>query len=702
MGGKIKKISLGFKINIIILFTCLIFALVFGFVLYFTGQKIVKQKYDDSKTLLSVVFEQSREEIANEIFAEQDIALEESLKEILKVEGVSGVCVYNKNGELLSSAGTEFIKKLSIPGMEELDKKTVFLEKTAYAKNIASYSSVIKVIDEELGYITVYYDFTKINKQLNQVLTAFIFFYIGTIFSISLILYLSLSRFIIKPILILKKAMKELDNKSFGVKVDFPAHDEIGEIGTVFNKMSETLLSNDIALKNAVQTEAEYALKLKNANKELKRLNVELAKSNNSLEILNFNLENTVKDRTAALLESNTSLQKEIDEKEKMKNELIRVEKLESIGLLAGGIAHDFNNILSVIIGNLSLAQVHAEEQGKIAQLLIETEKSCFRARDLTKQLLTFSKGGAPVTKIMKINELIQETVIFALRGSNVRHEFSIDSDLSSVKVDEGQLNQVINNIVINASHAMPDGGVVKIKAKNIEIEPENTFNTPLNPGQYIQISISDQGDGIAEKDLQTIFDPYFTTKQNGSGLGLATSHSIIEKHKGFITAVSEKSKGATFFIYLPAFLAETDESIEKTNQTTASLEGEIVKGKGRVLVMDDEELIRDFFYDMLTFLGYESDFAEDGVSACEKYKEAMLNNEKFNAVVMDLTIPGGMGGKDAIKEILKIDPEAKVIVSSGYSNDPVMSDFKSYGFSGVVSKPFKINELSAILHKIM
>ncbi|MCK5101150.1 MAG: HAMP domain-containing protein, partial [Desulfobacteraceae bacterium] len=332
MSKKRKRISLGFKINTIILIACLMFALVCGFVLYFTGIKVQEQKYDDSRALLSVVFEQNREDIANEIFAEQEIALNESLKEILNIKGISGVSVYDKQGVLLSSAGIEFIKKLTEQELGRLDNTSVFLRKTVYAQNIASYSSVITVIGEQLGYMKIYYDFTKINEQFSQVMIVFIILYIGTILIISSILYLSLSHFIIKPVLILKNAMEKLDNKTLGIKVDFSAQDEIGEIGAVFNKMSETLLHNDTALKDAAKTEAEYILKLKNANNELKRVNVELEKSNNALEMLNVDLEQTVQERTAALVESNTNLQKEIDEKEKMKNELIRVEKLESIG----------------------------------------------------------------------------------------------------------------------------------------------------------------------------------------------------------------------------------------------------------------------------------------------------------------------------------------------------------------------------------
>ena len=304
-----------------------------------------------------------------------------------------------------------------------------------------------------------------------------------------------------------------------------------------------------------------------------------------------------------------------------MQKDLIRVEKLESTGLLAGGIAHDFNNLLSIIIGNLSLAQLHAKKEDKISKILMDTEKSCFRARDLTKQLLTFSKGGSPVKKTMFVTELIKETVIFALRGSNVDHAFAITPDLLPVNVDEGQINQVVSNIVINAVHAMPRGGMVIITAENIEIEPENRLSIPLSPGPYIKISIQDNGTGIAKKNLQSIFDPYFTTKPTGSGLGLASAHSIIEKHQGFITVQSQVDKGSTFHIYLPAS-NELPASIEKMDAPTEVPEDSIkapAKGRGKILIMDDEEMIRTVVGDQLRHMGYEPDFAGDGVEACRK-----------------------------------------------------------------------------------
>ena len=698
MSKKIKTTSLGFKINTIVLTTCLIFALMCSCVLYFTGTKILDQKYDEINTLLSVLFEQNREDIANEIFAEQQMALQESLKDILGVKGIAGVGVYDKKGILILSTGTDFIETLSQNEMQALNKTAIFDKRLKTNKNMASYSSMIKVIGEQLGYIKTYYDSKSINEQLNHVVIALItFFMVLTIF-IPLLLNTLLSRFIIKPVLTLKQSMEKLDNGILGIKVDLSARDEIGEMGAVFNKMSDTLLENRTALENAVQTETEYALKLIIANRDFKRVNAEIEQSNNALAQLNIDLEKTVKKRTAALVKSNASLQREMDEKEKMQEDLVRVEKLESTALLAGGIAHDFNNILSIIIGNISLAQLHSQKGKDISNILVDTEKACFRARDLTKQLLTFSKGGSPVKKTMPITELIKETVIFALRGSNVGYHFAITPDLFPVNVDEGQINQVISNIVINASHAMAGGGTVMVTAENITIELKKTFSTPLFPGSYIRISIQDTGTGISKKNLQSIFDPYFTTKPTGSGLGLATAHSIIEKHEGFINVHSQESIGTIFNIYLPASLEKIHGSIAPTNGSM----GKCSQGHGKILIMDDEEMIRTVVGELLKHLGYEPDFAEDGAEACKKYLEAMAKKENFSAVIMDLTIPGGMGGKEAVQHILKINPQAKVIVSSGFSTDPVMADYKSYGFSGVVAKPFMIQELSAVLHEVI
>ena len=382
---------------------------------------------------------------------------------------------------------------------------------------------------------------------------------------------------------------------------------------------------------------------------------------------------------------------RDVTEKRKMEQELLRTQKLESLGILAGGIAHDFNNILTAIVGNTNLARMYTSDN-KIVEKLTKIENASIQAKDLTQQLLTFSKGGEPIKKTTPIKELIRSSVSFALRGSNVRCHFYVPDDLWPVNIDEGQVSQAINNLIINADQAMPEGGIIEVRAENVVITKD--FGIPLPPGEYLKISIKDQGVGIPEKYLQKIYDPYFTTKQRGSGLGLATTYSIIRKHDGYIDLESKVGVGTIFYMWLPAALKECEEEEEKLCT--------MVKGEGRVLLMDDEECILEAAGEALQYLGYTVDCARDGQEAIEKYKKELESGTPFDVVVMDLTIPGGMGGKEALQMLREIDPDVRAIVSSGYSTSQVMAEYQKHGFCGVVTKPYSIEELSATLNKVL
>ena len=389
-------------------------------------------------------------------------------------------------------------------------------------------------------------------------------------------------------------------------------------------------------------------------------------------------------------LEGVTVFVKDITERKRLEEELLRVQKLESVGLLAGGIAHDFNNILTMILGNVSLAKMQVASENEIFEMLSEAEKASLKAQALTKQLLTFAKGGAPVKETTSIKDFLKESSSFLLRGSNSTCKFSIAEDLWPAEFDAGQMSQVINNIVINANQAMPEGGTIQVTADNLKIKIRH--NLPVKPGRYITISIMDQGGGIADKHLSKIFDPYFTTKQKGNGLGLAMAYSIIKKHEGHITVESQLGVSTTFHIYLPAS--------EKT--VSDKEEAKLIKGQGRILVMDDEASLRNLIERMLGNLGYESEVAADGAEAIQMYKEAQESEKPYVAVILDLTVPGKMGGKECVTKLLDIDPEVKAIVSSGYSDDPVMSNFQEFGFKGMMPKPFESLSLSKALHEVL
>ncbi len=387
---------------------------------------------------------------------------------------------------------------------------------------------------------------------------------------------------------------------------------------------------------------------------------------------------------------------RDITEQRQVEEERVRATKLESVGILAGGIAHDFNNILTSVFANIGLAKMitakGASSNQSVVERLSAAEKACLRARDLTKQLLTFAKGGAPVKSTTSIASIISDTVEFALRGSSVRCHRQIPDQLWTVVVDEGQISQVLQNLVINAEQAMPEGGEISVNVENTSISPSSDL--PLKHGNYVRVTVTDQGIGIPPDHLSKIFDPYFTTKQRGSGLGLATTYSIIKRHEGHISVASSLGKGATFTLYLPA------SSMKETIQDETP--HDLIHGNGRILVMDDEEEIQDILGKMLEHLGFDVDFASDGENALSQYTLAIQQRNPYVATILDLTVPGGMGGKETLRQIKALHPEAAVIVSSGYSNDPVMARFQQFGFSGVIAKPYNLLDLSKVLSQII
>ncbi len=384
----------------------------------------------------------------------------------------------------------------------------------------------------------------------------------------------------------------------------------------------------------------------------------------------------------------------DLTERKQLENDRTKAARLESIGLLAGGIAHDFNNLLTALLGNISLSRMLAEQTGneQLDDLLSEAEKAGKRAGGLTQQLLTFSKGGSPVKEVVNLEELIRESAGFALRGSNLSCQYNIEAELWAAEVDPGQISQVLNNLVINAKQAMPSGGGIRISAANI------TFDDPTPGsgliGRYVRIEISDQGEGITEENLTRIFDPYFTTKSKGSGLGLPTCYSIIKRHSGHIDVASVVGEGTTFSIYFPATSGKTAAESQTSTETTSR--------SARVLVMDDEKPIRQVVSQMLEILGHSAESAADGEQALRMYREAMEAGNAYDAVILDLTVPGGMGGQETIKKLLELDPQVRALVSSGYSTDPVVASFTDHGFCGVVSKPYHVKELQAEINRIL
>ncbi len=391
---------------------------------------------------------------------------------------------------------------------------------------------------------------------------------------------------------------------------------------------------------------------------------------------------------------------RDITTHKKLESELLKSQKLESIGRLAGGIAHDFNNLLTAILGNISLVKKLLPAGSSLLDITVQIENASLQASDLANRLITFSKGGEPLVRVVSISNLLQKSVNFALSGSNVRCDFFIPDDLWSIEADEGQIGQVIRNIISNAKEAMPVGGIVTVSAENITNIPEDL--PFLKQGKYIKLSITDQGEGIPEENSDKIFEPYFSTKkagtQKGMGLGLAICYSIIKKHQGYITVDSKIGTGAAFYIYLPA----SEATIEEREEVAAPAKSGILKTTGTVLVMDDEELIRLMTADMLNVIGYKVALASDGEEAITLYRKAMESGRPFDAVILDLTIRGGMGGLETIKNLLAIDSDVKAVVSSGYYQSDVMRKFYKYGFRDVLPKPYNIDQIGTTLNRLL
>ena len=390
---------------------------------------------------------------------------------------------------------------------------------------------------------------------------------------------------------------------------------------------------------------------------------------------------------------------RDISDRLTARKSLEKAGKLDAIAALSGGIAHDYNNLLTAIIGNITLAQTHLNAKDKPFRLLGNALGASKTPKNLTQKLITFSKGGSPQKKITVVDRLVKSATDFTLSGSNIKCHYSFSPDNRLIDVDPSQIGQAIHNVVMNARESMQAGGIIYVTASNIKLANEVPT---LVAGHYVKVSIADQGTGIPEKEFDRIFDPYYSTKEmgntRGTGLGLSICRSIIRKHGGDVTVESQMGVGTTLHLYLPAANPEAREQTpdDKAGQTAP------IFGEGKILVMDDDRMIRDLAGEILWHLGYEVEFARNGEEAVALYSRSLSTARPFDAVILDLTVRGGMGGKEAIQELMAIDPGVKGIVSSGYSEDPGMTDYKQHGFSGVVAKPYTLEELSAKLSQVL
>jgi signal transduction histidine kinase/ActR/RegA family two-component response regulator len=440
----------------------------------------------------------------------------------------------------------------------------------------------------------------------------------------------------------------------------------------------------------------ESSLTVKFENSELVE---KLQRANHQTEALNQQLERRVADRTAELQESTERLRTEIHQREEMEEALLRARKLESLGVLAGGIAHDFNNFLTVVQVNIELARLRLDPAAPVQVILEQTAKACESAVFLSSQLLTFAKGGAPIRRSMPMATLITDAVHLARAGAPVTISVDIADDLWSAEVDVGQISQVFHNILLNAKQAMPSGGVIEVRAENVRLRGD----TEHVSGAHVRVSISDYGPGISADILPRIFDPYFTTRPSGSGLGLATAYAIVTKHGGRLSVESTAGKGTVFVVDLPAVSTSSDrDAAQVPSPSESHPEPRHSSRTARLLVMDDQETLRLLLTSVLTTLGYEVMSARDGAEAIDLYEAAMASGRGFDAVMLDLTVSGGMGGLEAAQKLRELQPSVRLVASSGYSDAPVMARFRDYGFADVLPKPWTLAQLSAVCRRVL
>jgi signal transduction histidine kinase/CheY-like chemotaxis protein len=416
----------------------------------------------------------------------------------------------------------------------------------------------------------------------------------------------------------------------------------------------------------------------------------QLKSANEHTEALNQELERRVQERTAELHASSELLRSEIAQRKQMEDELLRVRNLESLGVLAGGIAHDFNNFLTVIQGNIGLARLQIPAGDPVQETFQEMLRACNSAAFLSSQLLTFAKGGAPVRRVVSVAKLLTDVVHLARAGASVAIDVDFATDLWNAEVDAAQIEQALHNLLLNARQAMPGGGIVEVRAANLMLGHDDDPNF----GPHVRISIRDYGCGIPPEALPRIFDPYFTTKPGGSGLGLTTAYAIVSRHGGRISVSSTVGEGSTFIIDLPAAPAARPEG--------PAPDAPLSRGTGKLLVMDDEEALRALLERTLATLGYQVVSARDGAEAIAQYERALGSGSRFDAVLLDLTVSGGMGGREAAAKLKELDPGAKLIVSSGYSDAAVMSSFRQYGFDAMLPKPWEAAQLGEVFRRVL
>lgn len=678
--------SLKSKINFAILIACTIITVIFGAVLYQYEVYRERLYFERIEILLHAVFQQKKEELANEIFAEQKPALVNSLNKIQKVRGIAGLIAYDLNGNVLVSTDKKFTTVLSDLERNHLDISPYSIKEIKYDGHaFANYSSIIEVIGEKIGYLKIYFDLAETEKESFLTRVFFFALLLSILISVSVSITMLISRSVIGPTLMLRKVFKKVQKGKLGEQVYINTDDEIGEMATAFNDMSGKLHEQSLSLINAINDKESYALKLE--------------ETNNKLEKLNISLEDIVNKRTSELTKSNERLQQEINErklaekgKRGLEEKLVRSQKMEALGLLAGGVAHDLNNVLTGLVSYPDFLLMNLAEDNPIRKPMLTIRDSGQKAADIVEDLLTLARRGVVNTKILNLNTIISNH-LKSPECNELKHLFpdihietNLEANLLNIMGSSIHLEKTVMNLISNAAEAQPDGGKIIIFTENQYVDKPIKGYDDIVEGEFVVLKVSDEGTGIAHDDLKRIFEPFYTKKvmgRSGTGLGMAVVWGTMQDHHGYINIDTVEGKGTIFKLYFPA-------TREKTVKEKSSISIENYMGNEEsILIVDDIRQQREIASDLLKELGYSVTTVPSGEKAI-KY----MQNNTADILVLDMIMEPGLDGLDTYKKIIKLHPNQKAIIASGFAESDRVKEAQVLGVGEYIKKPYTLEKI--------
>ncbi len=685
--------SLRFKINAAIFVTCAIIVVIFWALLYPFEMNRRNARLEEIEVLLDTVFQQKRDELANEVFADQRLALGRTLEEMQRVKGIAILTVYDLKGDPVLSTERSTPGPLVPQQRSAVHQGPVFEKRNGKGGSYVEYTTLIQVIGEKIGYLRMHYSLADMERESMATLAFFVGLLISTLVITSLFMNVFLSRSVIKPASLLRDAIRKVHGGHLGEQVELPRSDEIGEMAADFNGMSTRLKEQHIALTNAIQAKDAYAFRLEESNREL--------------ETLNTRLEDMVEARTAELLSSNEQLQQEINErrqaeqdKRDLEEKLARSRKMEALGLLAGGVAHDLNNVLSGIVSYPDLLLLELPERSPLRKPILTIQSSGQKAAAIVQDLLTLARRAVTSTEVLNLNDVVADYLAspeyakLATYHSGVRIETDLCPDLLNVQGSPVHLRKTLMNLVSNAAEAQPEGGSVRISTVNRYVDRPIRGYQNVREGEYVVLGVADDGAGIAGEDLDRIFEPFYTKKvmgRSGTGLGMAVVWGTVQDHRGYIDLTSSEGRGTTFELYFPI----TRETVVNPR---VRLPMQDFMGDGQVvLVVDDVEEQREISTRMLQRLNYEAVTASSGEDAV-----AYMRENRADVLVLDMIMDPGMDGLDTYRAIRRLHPGQKAVIASGFAENERVREAQKLGAGEYVKKPYTLESIGVALKRAL